>query len=160
MRIMERGACGGVRQGSSSASSARMPPSPLLSARSTNNWYLRQTMMTSDQNTSDSTPEHALGSGGETIAGGEGAAQGIERAGADVAEHHAERAQAQGVETLTVHGRFSAGAAVAVAAGCDDGCGCAYVLRVCVLESVPQNATGRRSESDQPVRVNQLELGQ
>ena len=50
---------------STSAPIARMPPSPLLSARSTNHRYFTTTTEISDQNTSDITPSTA-GSVGAT----------------------------------------------------------------------------------------------
>ncbi len=43
-------------------SSARMPPSPRLSARSTNSTYFVQTMSTSVQTINDSTPNTFVGS--------------------------------------------------------------------------------------------------
>ena len=48
------GAAGPAR--ATSATSARMPPSPSLSARITNSTYLIDTVMISDQTISDSTP--------------------------------------------------------------------------------------------------------
>ena len=45
-----------LRHGRSSASSARMPPSPRLSARSTNTMYLSEMMASNVHSTSDSTP--------------------------------------------------------------------------------------------------------
>ena len=59
-------------------------------------------MMISDQNTRDSTPEHVVRGRRQAVAGGEGAAHGIQRAGADVAEHHAQGPQAQDHSALAV----------------------------------------------------------
>ncbi len=47
-----------------SASSARMPPSPRLSARITNARYLKLTTKVMAQNTSESTPSTFSGVGG------------------------------------------------------------------------------------------------
>ena len=50
--------------GRTSASRARIPPSPRLSARSTSAMYLKETTKLSDQNTSDSTPRTFSGVSG------------------------------------------------------------------------------------------------
>ncbi|MEJ0044684.1 MAG: hypothetical protein WDM81_21785 [Rhizomicrobium sp.] len=80
-----------------SVASASTPPSPLLSARMMRTTYFSVTMMTSAQRMSDSAPKIASSAGiAPNLGGGEdGFAHRVERAGADVAEDDAERAQRQ-----------------------------------------------------------------
>ena len=84
-----------------SAISDSVPPSPLLSARSTKATYLTVTMTVSAQTISDSTPSTSLGL--DWRAAGRGVqrlAERVDRAGADVAVDHAERAEHQQREFL------------------------------------------------------------
>jgi hypothetical protein len=60
--------CFGLSSPSTSAASARMPPSPLLSARSTNTRYFTQTTSISAQHISDSTPSTFSRFGGTACA--------------------------------------------------------------------------------------------
>ena len=71
-----------------------MPPSPRLSARITSSRYLIEMMMISAQNTIDATPSALIWSTVEVVVV-ERLAERVERAGADVAEDDAERAERQ-----------------------------------------------------------------
>jgi len=68
--------------------------------------YFRLTTRTNDQNMSEHTPITPA-AGSTPAAGGPRIPHGIQRAGADVAEHDAERAQRQGQlgAAVRVHGR-------------------------------------------------------
>ena len=77
-----------------SAVSARMPPSPRLSARITSAMYLTQMITTSAQNASDATPSAFDRRRGQVLVL-ERLAERVQRAGADVAEHHAEGAEGE-----------------------------------------------------------------
>ncbi len=72
-----------------------MPPSPWLSARMTNSRYLTVITMISDQNISESTPRMLASSTTRSCSPAERLAERVERAGADVAEDHTERADRQ-----------------------------------------------------------------
>ena len=73
-----------------------MPPSPWLSARMTKNRYLTEMMMTSAQNASEQIPNTFVAIDGELVPlPGEGLLDRVQRAGADVAIHDAERTQRQ-----------------------------------------------------------------
>ena len=78
----------------SSAISARMPPSPSLSTRMAKETYLTVVMMKSVQTTSESAPR-TVGGVGMGSRGTENGLEGIKRAGADIAEHNAQRRQTQ-----------------------------------------------------------------
>src|ERR1700742_2961449 len=73
---------------------ARVPPSPLLSARIRKVMYLMVTIRVRVQITSETTPSTAS-SGDSAARVPQRLAHRIEGAGADVAEHHADGAQAQ-----------------------------------------------------------------
>ena len=75
-----------------SASSARLPPSPLLSARMMIVTYLIVTTIIIDQKIRLSTPRICESVGRQRVMAGEGLAEGVDRAGADVAEDDADRA--------------------------------------------------------------------
>ena len=68
-----------------SAVSARMPPSPWLSARITMAMYLTETTMSSAQMMSDSTPSTLSCVARDGVRAEEALAHRVERAGADVA---------------------------------------------------------------------------
>ena len=94
-------------RGATSEVSARIPPSPLLSARSTYSRYLTDTMMISAQITSDSAPMTLSLGHGKALAG-EGLAEGVQRTRADVAVDDAQRAQGEQAQAglrvgLTAH---------------------------------------------------------
>ena len=72
-----------------------MPPSPWLSARITSARYLIEMMMISAQKAIDATPSALVSMTGEVLVL-ERLAERVERARADVAEHDAERAEAEG----------------------------------------------------------------
>ena len=78
-----------------SAISASVPPSPLLSARIRKTTYLIVTMRISAQVISETTPRTASSASPPRRRVVQGLAHGVERAGADVAEHHAQAAQHQ-----------------------------------------------------------------
>src|SRR5262249_50394913 len=79
-----------ARRGLISASRARMPPSPWLSARMMSSAYLMEMTTTSDQKISDTIPKHRFRRNGSTRARGfEGDAHRVERACPDVPQHHA-----------------------------------------------------------------------
>ena len=78
-----------------SANSARMPPSPSLSARMTKSRYLTETTSMSDQKTSDRTPRTLSASGATPCGAVEALLERVERRRADVAVDDAERAQRQ-----------------------------------------------------------------
>ena len=74
-----------------------VPPSPLLSARSSSSTYLAVTTMNSDHRISESTPSTMVrDTGAPSAACGDGLAKRIQRRGADIAEHDADAAQRQG----------------------------------------------------------------
>ena len=83
----------GASRGATSDISARMPPSPRLSARMTKTRYLIEMTMISDQKISESTPSTLSGVGGDAVLAVKALAQRVERAGADVAVDDAERAE-------------------------------------------------------------------
>ena len=86
-----------------SAISDSVPPSPRLSARSTKATYLTVTISVSAQTISDSTPSTSSRTDGRAAGRGvQRLAERIDRAGADVAEHHAERAQHEQRELLSL----------------------------------------------------------
>ena len=72
-----------------------MPPSPRLSARMISSTYLSETTIISAQKIVDRPAEDVLRSERNAVAGREGFLDGVERAGADVAEDDAEREQRQ-----------------------------------------------------------------
>ena len=72
-----------------------MPPSPSLSARSTNTTYFSDTIIISAQKISETMPEHVGRRRDRMADAGQRDLEGIERAGADIAEHDAERGQRQ-----------------------------------------------------------------
>ena len=74
-----------------SSVSARMPPSPRLSARRMNTMYLIDTTRMSDQRISEHAPMTLPGVDRDAVAL-EGLAEGVQRTRTDVAEHDAERA--------------------------------------------------------------------
>jgi hypothetical protein len=74
------------------AVSARTPPSPRLSARMMIATYFTVTTRISDQNTSESTPSTLPAIGLEAVRRAECLLHRVQRARADVAEHHADRA--------------------------------------------------------------------
>ena len=82
-----------TRACATSAISARMPPSPRLSARMTKTRYLSEMTMISDQKISESTPRTFSGVAATPCVHVKALAQRVERAGADVAVDDAERAQ-------------------------------------------------------------------
>ena len=84
--------------GVASAVSARMPPSPWLSARSTNGQVLDEMTSISDQKISESTPRTLSCVGGDRSAGREALADRVERTGADVAVDDAQRGKRDGEE--------------------------------------------------------------
>ncbi len=75
-----------------SASSASVPPSPLLSARMMTVTYLSVTTSIIDQNIRLSAPRMCGLSSASEMMAGEGFAERVERAGADIAEDDADRA--------------------------------------------------------------------
>ena len=77
------------------ASRARLPPSPLLSARMMTVTYLSVTTIIIDQKIRLSTPKISSAPCGELVMAGEGLAEGVDRAGADVAEDDADRADGE-----------------------------------------------------------------
>lgn len=72
--------------------SAVMPPSPSLSARIASRTYVTRTMTTTDQKMSETTPVQVLRGDryGVRVLRVEHGLQGVDRAGADVTEDHAE----------------------------------------------------------------------
>ena len=84
----------GRRRRCTSAVNAMMPPSPRLWARMMKPAYLIDTSTISVQKISDAIPYTPARSGvGRVAVGGEDELLGVQRAGADVAEHDPERAQ-------------------------------------------------------------------
>ena len=77
------------------ASRARLPPSPLLSARMMMVTYLIVTTIIIDQKIRLSTPRMSSVVGRQRMMAGEGLAEGVDRAGADVAEDDADRADGE-----------------------------------------------------------------
>ena len=100
-----------------SASSARLPPSPLLSARMMIVTYFSVTMIIIDQKIRLSTPIDVQLVGNQRVMAGEGLAEGVDRRRADVAEDDADRAddelvqRALGVAVRAVLRGFGYGAA-------------------------------------------------
>src|SRR5579875_1727848 len=90
-----------------SAIIAMMPPSPRLSARMMKVTYFTATTTTSVHSTSDRTPRHA-------VPAAEGLAHRVKRAGADVAEHHADRADHQRAHGMALAAGFRGRGARAV----------------------------------------------
>src|SRR3954471_6905498 len=79
-----------------SAARAITPPSPSLSARRTNTTYLTDTMSVTDQKISEITPYTSAAVGAHrAVVDGEHGLHRVQRAGADVAVHHPERAEHQ-----------------------------------------------------------------
>src|SRR5215213_874472 len=79
-----------------SAARAMIPPSPSLSARRTSETYLTVTTRVTDQKISETTPVDVGGRRAHgVVVDREHRLDRVERAGADVAEHDAERAQRQ-----------------------------------------------------------------
>ena len=76
---------------SASASSAMMPPSPRLVARSTSTTYLSDTTIISDQKIAETPPRMFSGVSGIPCCGIEGFLRGVQGTGADVAVDDAER---------------------------------------------------------------------
>ena len=73
-----------------------MPPSPRLSARSTNQTYLNETMKLMDQKISEVNAEDVVGRTAENaVMSGEALLDRIQRAGSDVPVHHAESRKGQ-----------------------------------------------------------------
>ena len=83
------------RRGRASASSARMPPSPRLSARMTIVRYLNVTTKLSDQKMSERMPRTFGSSTGKPVRPAEALLQRVERAGADVAVDDAQRPEGE-----------------------------------------------------------------
>ena len=77
-----------------------MPPSPRLSARMTMVRYLKVTTKFSDQKMSDRMPSTLLRGYRDAVRTDEALLEGVERAGADVAIHHAEGPERQEGELL------------------------------------------------------------
>ena len=100
-----------------SAASARVPPSPLLSARMMISTYLTVTTRISAQKIIDSEPITATWLGKPAFGGQHGGAQCVKRRGADVAEHHAHGAQHQAEHVAAVIGRRSGMLAIAMMFG-------------------------------------------
>ena len=95
---------------STSTTSERMPPSPLLSARIRKTTYLSVTMRISAQISSEATPRTAARrSPPADDHRMQGFAHGIERAGADVAEDDADRGEGQFERRLRGDGRDRCG---------------------------------------------------
>ena len=84
-----------------SAIRVRVPPSPLLSARRRSSTYFSVTMMISAQRISDRTPSTASRLSARAAMGGgmQRLAEGIERAGADIAIDDADRTDGEAPET-------------------------------------------------------------
>ena len=68
-----------------------MPPSPLLSARMISTTYFSDTTIISAQKMVDRPPRMFSCVSGMPCSGEKVSFDGVQRAGADVAEHHAER---------------------------------------------------------------------
>ena len=86
----------------SSAVSARMPPSPWLSARSTSATYFTETTSSSDVDDQRQHAEHVVVRRRHRVRAEEALAHRIQRAGADVAVDDAERGQGQRKETAAL----------------------------------------------------------
>ena len=94
---------GSPRAGISSAVSARMPPSPWLSARITSIRYLTEMMTISAQNTTEATP-YALARVDRQVGVLERLPERIQRARADVAVHDPQGAEREGQQALLMAG--------------------------------------------------------
>src|SRR5215510_14111979 len=80
-----------MRSDSTTDNSARIPPSPSLSARRTRTTYLSDTIAISAQKDERDDAEHV---GRQGVPGrGERNGQGVERARPDIAEHHPDRGE-------------------------------------------------------------------
>ena len=76
-------------------SSAMMPPSPRLSARRISTTYFSVTTNISPQKMTDTAPMRLAASSGTPVRGVEDFLHRVQRAGADVAVHHAQGAEGQ-----------------------------------------------------------------
>ena len=134
----------GVRRPSARVASAvsdSVPPSPLLSARSRISTYLRVTTTISAQTISDSTPSTMSRVTGPDSAGRHHRlAEGVERAGADIAVDDADAAERQRPERLPLrHAAPPRGGRRAAGRACDrsamDHGSCAFAVRVATREA-------------------------
>src|SRR5215467_10844149 len=78
---------------STSDNSARIPPSPSLSARRTRTTYLSDTIAISAQKMREMIPRTSTVGRGRMASGAQRDGKGIERARPDIAEHDADRSE-------------------------------------------------------------------